>query len=256
MPSTAMIKESMTDTEKKVVKPYNKSDKTKKEEVAEMFDNISERYDFLNHFLSLGIDKLWRKRAVKLLKPLKPKRIIDLATGTGDFAIAALKLNPEKIVGVDISDGMLEKGRIKMKKRGVEQTVEMINGDSEDLPFEDNYFDALTVGFGVRNYENLEKGLAEMLRVIRPGGMAVILEFSKPKKFPVKQLFNFYSKRIIPILGKSISKDDAAYAYLPESVEAFPEGKDFLDILEKVGYKNVKAKPVSGGIATIYTGLK
>jgi demethylmenaquinone methyltransferase/2-methoxy-6-polyprenyl-1,4-benzoquinol methylase len=246
----------MTETQKKVVKPYNKADKTKKEEVAEMFDNISERYDFLNHFLSLGIDKLWRKKAVKLLKPLKPKKIIDLATGTGDFAIAALKLNPDEIKGVDISDGMLEKGRIKMKKKGVENIIEMINGDSEDLPFEDNYFDALTVGFGVRNYENLEKGLSEMLRVIRPGGKAVILEFSKPKKFPIKQLFNFYSKRIIPILGKSISKDSSAYAYLPESVEAFPEGQDFVDILEKVGYKSVEAKPVSGGIATIYNGVK
>lgn len=221
-----------------------------------MFDNISERYDFLNHFLSLGIDKLWRKKAVKMLKPLQPKKIIDLATGTGDFAIAALKLNPQEIKGIDISDGMLEKGRIKMKKRGVEEIIEMINGDSEDLPFEDNYFDALTVGFGVRNYENLEKGLAEMLRVIRPGGKAVILEFSKPKKFPIKQLFNFYSKRVIPFLGKSISKDKSAYAYLPESVEAFPEGQDFLAILTKIGYKNVEAKPVSGGIATIYMGEK
>lgn len=246
----------MTETQKKVVKPYNNSDKTKKEEVAEMFDNISSRYDFLNHFLSLGIDKLWRKKAIKLLKPLQPKRIIDLATGTGDFAIAALKLNPDKIIGVDISDGMLEKGRLKMKKKGVENIIDMINGDSEDLPFDDNYFDALTAGFGVRNYENLEKGLSEMLRVIRPGGKAVILEFSKPKKFPIKQLFNFYSKRIIPVLGKTISKDSSAYAYLPESVEAFPEGKGFLEILEKVGYKEVEAQPVSGGIATIYIGVK
>lgn len=246
----------MSEEVKKVVKPYNTADKSKKEEVAEMFDNISAKYDFLNHFLSLGIDKLWRKKAVKMLKPLQPQRIIDLATGTGDFAIAALKLNPAEVVGVDISNGMLEKGRIKMKNRNVDHIVKMINGDSENLPFEDNYFDALTVGFGVRNYENLEKGLAEMLRVIRPGGMAVILEFSKPKKFPIKQLFNFYSKRIIPFLGKTISKDNSAYAYLPESVEAFPEGKDFTDILEKLGYKEVKAKPVSGGIATIYTGTK
>lgn len=246
----------MTETQKKVVKPYNKSDKTKKEEVAEMFDNISGRYDFLNHFLSLGIDKLWRKKAVRILKPLRPKKIIDLATGTGDFAIAALKLNPDEIKGIDISDGMLEMGRVKMKKRGVQEIIEMVNGDSEDLPYDDDYFDALTVGFGVRNYENLEKGLAEMLRVIRPGGKAIILEFSKPKKFPVKQLFNFYSKRIIPILGKTISKDSSAYAYLPESVEAFPEGQEFLDILSKIGYKNVEARPVSGGIATIYIGEK
>jgi demethylmenaquinone methyltransferase/2-methoxy-6-polyprenyl-1,4-benzoquinol methylase len=243
-------------TTKQEVKPYKSSDKSKKEEVAEMFNNISARYDFLNHFLSLGIDKLWRKKAVKMLLDVKPKRILDLATGTGDFAIALLKLNPEEIIGADISDGMLEHGRVKMKKRGVENIIQMINADSENLPFEDGYFDALTVGFGVRNYENLEQGLSEMLRVLRKDGKAVILEFSKPKKFPIKQLFGFYSKRIIPCLGKKISKDDAAYAYLPESVEAFPEGQDFLDILTKVGYKNVQARTVSGGIATIYTGEK
>jgi demethylmenaquinone methyltransferase/2-methoxy-6-polyprenyl-1,4-benzoquinol methylase len=243
-------------TTKQELKPYKSSDKSKKEEVAEMFNNISARYDFLNHFLSLGIDKLWRKKAVKMLRDVKPKRILDLATGTGDFAIALLKLKPEEIIGADISDGMLEHGRVKMKKRGVENIIQMINADSENLPFEDGYFDALTVGFGVRNYENLEQGLSEMLRVLRKDGKAVILEFSKPKKFPIKQLFGFYSKRIIPFLGKKISKDDAAYAYLPESVEAFPEGQDFLDILTKVGYKNVQARTVSGGIATIYTGEK
>lgn len=243
-------------TEKKVVKPYYKDDKSKKEEVAEMFDNISAKYDFLNHFMSMGIDHLWRKRAINMLKASQPKKIIDLATGTGDFALAALKLNPDKVVGVDISNGMLEKGREKMKKRGKEDIISMIYGDSEDLPFKDNEFDALTVGFGVRNYENLEKGLAEMLRVINHGGTAVILEFSKPKKFPVKQFFGFYSKYIIPMLGKTISKDSSAYEYLPESVAAFPEGQDFLDILNKVGYKNTKARMVSGGIATIYTGIK
>ncbi len=246
----------MSAKEKKIVKPYNKSDQSKKEEVAEMFDNISERYDFLNHFLSLGIDKLWRKKAIKLLKPLRPKKIIDLATGTGDFAIEALKLNPDQVVGVDISNGMLEQGRIKMKKRGVDNIISMEYGDSEDLPFEDGTFDALTVGFGVRNYENLEKGLGEMLRVLNEGGMAVILEFSKPKKFPVKQVFGFYSKYIIPLLGKSISKDASAYSYLPESVQAFPEGQAFKEILEKVGYRDVRSKLVSGGIATIYYGVK
>src|SRR5690554_6593157 len=243
-------------TEKKSVKPYNKLDRSKKEEVAEMFDNISEKYDFLNHFLSLGIDHLWRKKAIKMLKPKAPKKIIDLATGTGDFALAALKLEPTKVVGVDISNGMLEKGREKIKKIGKEHIITMVNGDSENLPFEDNEFDALTVGFGVRNYENLEKGLGEMLRVIAPGGKAIILEFSKPKKFPVKQFFGFYSKFIIPMLGKTISKDSSAYEYLPESVAAFPEGQDFLDILERVGYKNTSARMVSGGIATIYTGVK
>jgi demethylmenaquinone methyltransferase/2-methoxy-6-polyprenyl-1,4-benzoquinol methylase len=242
--------------ESKVVKPYSSADKSKKEEVAEMFDNISGKYDFLNHFLSLGIDKLWRKKAIKMLREIEPKKIIDLATGTGDFAIAALKLNPTEVAGVDISEGMLAKGRIKMKKRKVDNIISMNYGDSENLPFEDGYFDALTVGFGVRNYENLEKGLSEMLRVLRKDGRAVILEFSKPKNFPIKQLFNFYSKRVIPFLGKMISKDKRAYAYLPESVEAFPEGQDFLDILTKVGYKNVRAKKVSGGIATIYIGEK
>ena len=242
--------------ESKTVKPYNKNESSKKEEVAEMFDNISKRYDFLNHFLSLGIDKLWRKRAIKVLGEISPKRILDMATGTGDFAIAALKLNPEEVIGVDISQGMLDVGIEKMKRKGVDGIVRMKLGDSENLPFEDHYFDGLTVGFGVRNYENLEKGLGEMLRVIRPEGKTIILEFSKPKKFPVKHLFNFYSKHIIPFLGKKISKDGRAYEYLPESVAAFPEGNDFMEIMRKVGYKNVKARKVSGGIATIYSGDK
>jgi demethylmenaquinone methyltransferase/2-methoxy-6-polyprenyl-1,4-benzoquinol methylase len=191
-----------------------------------------------------------------MLREIQPKKILDLATGTGDFAIASLKLNPTEIVGMDISDGMLEVGRVKMKKNGYDSIISMRNGDSENLPFEDNYFDALTVGFGVRNYENLEKGLAEMLRVVRPGGKLVILEFSKPKKFPVKQYYAFHSKYIIPFFGKRISKDSSAYAYLPESVAAFPEGKNFENILVKLGYKDVKAKLVSGGIATIYSGIK
>lgn len=245
----------MTENSKNV-KPYYSEDKSKKEEVAEMFNNISGRYDFLNHFLSLGIDKLWRKKAVKELKEVSPKRILDIATGTGDFAISSLRLNPEEVVGVDISQGMLDVGAQKMKKKGVAHIVKMQLGDSENLQFEDNTFDGITVGFGVRNFENLEKGLRDMLRVLRPGGKAVILEFSKPKKFPVKQTFGFYSKRVIPLLGGSISKDKRAYAYLPESVEAFPEGKAFVDIMKKVGYNSIKAIPVSGGIATIYTGLK
>lgn len=238
------------------VKPYGKDDASKKEEVAEMFNNISKKYDFLNHFLSLGIDKIWRRKAVKKLKAIEPKKILDLATGTGDFAIALLKLNPTEIVGMDISSGMLEVGKTKMIKRKVDDIISMRLGDSEDLPFEDGYFDALTVGFGVRNYENLEKGLSEMLRVLRPGGKAVILEFSKPKKFPVKQYYAFHSKYIIPFFGKRISKDTKAYEYLPESVAAFPEGKDFENILTKLGYKNVEAQLVSGGIATIYSGIK
>ena len=240
---------------KKTVKPYN-SQKSKKEEVEQMFDNISAKYDFLNHFLSLGIDKLWRRKAVKELRLTQPKKILDIATGTGDFAIANLKLNPEEIVGIDISNGMLDVGRQKMIKRNVDHIVTMKQADSEALPFDEGYFDGLTVGFGVRNFENLEKGLSEMLRVLRPGGKAVILEFSKPKVFPIKQAFGFYSKYVIPILGKNISKDEKAYAYLPESVAAFPEGKDFMDILTKLNYKNVSSTTVSGGIATIYTGIK
>jgi len=242
--------------ERKVVKPYNNESSSKKEEVAEMFNNISKRYDFLNHFLSLGIDKIWRKKAIKQLREIEPKKILDIATGTGDFAIAAMKLKPTEVIGVDISKGMLDVGIEKMKRKGLDDVIQMRIGDSEQLPFEDGYFDALTVGFGVRNYENLEKGLTDMLRVLRPGGKAIILEFSKPKKFPMKQLFGFYSKRIIPFFGKRISKDERAYAYLPESVAAFPEGKAFTGILEKIGYTKVSAKTVSGGIATIYSGVK
>ncbi len=238
------------------VKPYGDASKSKKEEVAEMFNNISAKYDFLNHFLSLGIDKLWRKKAVKMLRSVHPTRILDIATGTGDFALESLVLKPTQIVGLDISSGMLEHGRVKMKKKGVDHIITMQQGDSEDIPYEDNYFDGLTVGFGVRNFENLEKGLGEMLRVVRPGGKLIILEFSKPKKFPIKQLFAFYSNNIIPILGKSISKDSNAYTYLPESVAAFPEGKDFENILAKVGYKDISSTLVSGGIATIYAGTK
>lgn len=243
-------------SDKKVVMPYGRENKSKKEEVAEMFNNISAKYDFLNHFLSLGIDKLWRKKAVKQLQPIAPKRILDIATGTGDFALELLSLKPNEIVGLDISEGMLQVGREKMKKRKVDNIISMVLGDSENLPFEDGHFDAITVGFGVRNFENLEKGLSEMLRVIRPGGKIIILEFSKPKKFPVKQAFGFYSKYIIPFFGKNISKDEKAYAYLPESVAAFPEGESFMAILRKLGYQDVQGKTVSGGIATIYSGGK
>ncbi len=238
------------------VKPYNKEESSKKEEVEEMFDNISGKYDFLNHFLSLGIDKIWRKKAIKLLKPFQPKVIMDMATGTGDFAIEALKLNPERVVGVDLSNGMLEVGRKKMKKKSVDNIIEMVQGDSENLTYEDNTFDAFTVGFGVRNFQNLEAGLSEMLRVLKPGGVGLVLEFSKPKKFPVKQYFAFHSRYVIPTIGKAISKDKAAYSYLPESVAAFPEGQDFVDIMTKVGYRDIKSKKVGGGIATIYYGLK
>ena len=239
----------------KVVKPYD-SGQSKKEEVAQMFNNISANYDFLNHFLSLGIDHLWRKRAVKQLQKQQPKVLLDLATGTGDFAIACLKLKPEKIIGMDISSGMLEVGKLKMKKRAFDNIIDMQLGDSENMPFADHTFDAITVGFGVRNYENLEKGLGEMLRVLKPGGQAVILEFSKPKAFPIKQLFGFYSKVLIPLFGKYISKDERACTYLPESVAAFPEGAAFVAVLEKVGYQTSEPIRLSGGIASIYIGTK
>jgi demethylmenaquinone methyltransferase/2-methoxy-6-polyprenyl-1,4-benzoquinol methylase len=238
-----------------MVKPYE-SDKTKKEEVALMFNNIAHKYDFLNHFFSLGIDFLWRKKAIRLLKKNSPKSVLDLATGTADFAIAARKLKPNRIVGADISKGMVDIGKIKVKKKNLQDLITLEIGDSENLRFEDNEFDALTVGFGVRNYGDLKKGLGEMLRVVKPGGNLAILEFSKPTKFPVKQAFSFYFKYIMPVLGNWLAKDQAAYTYLPESVQAFPSGQDFVDILSEVGYKNVKVYPLSGGIASIYFGEK
>jgi demethylmenaquinone methyltransferase/2-methoxy-6-polyprenyl-1,4-benzoquinol methylase len=240
----------------KIVKPYGDDRTSKKQEVATMFNNISAKYDFLNHFLSLGIDKLWRRRAIKELKSLKPKRMLDIATGTGDFALEALKINPHNIIGVDISEGMLKVGMEKMKIKEVDHIISLRLGDSENLPFENEVFDAITVGFGVRNFENLEKGLSEMLRVLKPGGKAVVLEFSKPKSFPIKQLFSFYSNYFIPFFGKLFSKDQRAYSYLPESVKVFPEGQAFRDILIQVGFENVASFTVSGGIATIYSGTK
>lgn len=238
------------------VVPYKNQNSTKKEQVAAMFDNISAKYDFLNHFLSLGIDKSWRKKAIKLLQANQPKVILDVATGTGDFAIEALKLNPEKVIGIDISKGMLAKGLEKVKKRNLDERIELIYGDSENIPFEENHFDAITVAFGVRNFENLEQGLSEIKRVLKPGGKAMILEFSKPKKFPIKQVYNFYFHRLLPLLGNTISKDNAAYTYLPESVDAFPEGKEFELILEKLGFKLNNTVPQFFGIASIYQAIK
>ena len=238
------------------VVPYKDETATKKEQVARMFDNISHRYDFLNHFLSLGIDKGWRKKAITLLKPAQPKILLDVATGTGDFAIQALSLKPDKIIGVDISAGMLDVGRKKMDKRGIAHIIEMIQADSEKLPFEQNKFDAVTVAFGVRNFENLEMGLKEIWRVMKPGALLAVLEFSRPKRFPFKQGYNFYFKTILPKIGSWISRDKAAYSYLPESVEAFPDGEDFLAILKEVGFKNVSCKPLTFGISSIYIAQK
>lgn len=221
-----------------------------------MFDSISGNYDFLNHFLSLGIDIRWRKKAVKLLADGKPKLILDVATGTGDFAVETLKLNPDQVIGVDISAGMLEVGRKKMKDRGYDHKIDLRLGDSENLPFEENKFDAVIVAFGVRNFENLEKGLAEMLRVLKPGGRMVVLEFSKPRMFPFKQLYNFYFNFILPKIGRLISRDPAAYTYLPESVQAFPDGEEFTKILDRLGFNQTSCKSLTFGVSSLYTGIK
>lgn len=238
------------------VLPYKDLNTSKKDQVATMFDNISHKYDFLNHFLSAGIDIYWRKRAIKLLKSHQPKLILDIATGTGDFAIEALKLSPDKIIGVDISAGMLKYGKEKIIKLGLEDKIELMLGDSEKLQFEDNTFDAITVSFGVRNFENLEIGLTDMFRVLKPGGKAVVLEFSKPTSFPMKQLYSFYFKNILPVLGKLFSKDNTAYTYLPESVNAFPDGNDFLKVFEKSGFIKTKCITLTFGISSIYIGEK
>jgi len=221
-----------------------------------MFNNIAHRYDFLNHFLSAGIDYRWRKKAIKIIGQKHPKAILDVATGTGDLAIAALKINPENIIGVDIAEDMLAVGRNKLNTKDPNHIITLEKGDSENLRFEDASFDAVMVAFGVRNFEDLEKGLAEMYRVLNNDGQVMILEFSKPKSFPVKQFYAFYFKYILPSLGRMISGDQGAYTYLPESVSEFPDGENFLKILQKVGFKQVAHKPLTFGIASIYTGIK
>jgi demethylmenaquinone methyltransferase/2-methoxy-6-polyprenyl-1,4-benzoquinol methylase len=241
----------------KTITPYQNEQATKKQQVADMFNNISKTYDFLNHFLSLGIDIIWRKMAINELKQDEPKLILDVATGTGDFAFEALTiLKPEKIIGVDISQGMLDIAKQKIAKRNLSGSFEVKLGDSEKLPFDDNGFDAVTVAYGVRNFENLEKGMDDILRVLKPNGKVVVLEFSKPKTFPVKQLYSFYFNYVTPGIGKLFSKDSRAYSYLPESVAAFPDGKDFTALMDKVGFKNTKSKPLAFGICSIYTGIK
>lgn len=239
-----------------MVVPYKDQEKGKKEQVADMFNAISPKYDFLNHLLSGGIDIIWRKKAIRLLKNKGIKSILDIATGTGDFAIEALKINPEKITGVDISEGMLAYGKEKIKKMGLENIIQLQKGDSEKLPFSDNNFDAVIVSFGVRNFENLEKGLSDMFRVTKKGGYCLVLEFSNPRKFPMKQLYSIYSNYFLPLMGRLISKDPAAYTYLPESVQAFPDGPTFLDIFNKVGFSDTKWIPMTGGICSIYLGQK
>lgn len=238
-----------------IVTPYKDTLKSKKEQVAEMFDNIAPKYDMLNHILSFGIDKLWRRKAINILKKNNPKIILDVATGTGDFAIAACRIKPSKIIGIDISKEMLLKGRKKIKKKKF-SCIELQEGDSENITFENNFFDAATVAFGVRNFENLDNGLKEIVRVLKPGGIVIILEFSKPIKFPFKQFYSFYSYTLLPLMGRIISKDKTAYTYLPDSINEFPHGKDFLNILVQAGLKNVKQIPLTFGIASIYTGNK
>lgn len=238
------------------ITPYKDSSLGKKEQVAQMFDNISGNYDNLNRVISFGIDTKWRKKVLKIVSDKQPKIILDIATGTGDLAILMTQTNAEKIIGLDISAGMLEVGKKKVEEKKLSGTIDLVLGDSEKIPFEDNYFDAITVGFGVRNFENLEKGFAEILRVLKPNGVFVILETSVPDKTPYKQGYKFYSKNILPIIGKLFSKDNSAYGYLSESAAAFPYGEALNNILRKIGFIDVIAMPQTFGVATIYSASK
>ena len=241
----------------KVVKPYGKEEDNKKKQVSRMFNRIAPYYDFLNRLLSLGIDTIWRKKAIRKLGAQQPKVILDVATGTADLALEiSRQLSPEKIIGVDISNQMLEIGRQKIAKRQLSPLIELIEGDSENLPFESNTFDAVTVAFGVRNFENLEKGLEEIRRVLKSDGQLVVLEFSKPRIFPFKQLFNLYFKYILPFIGRFTSKDPGAYRYLYDSVQAFPDGNKFVEVLENTGFKSIECTPLSLGICSVYSGRK
>ncbi|RXJ46077.1 bifunctional demethylmenaquinone methyltransferase/2-methoxy-6-polyprenyl-1,4-benzoquinol methylase UbiE [Gelidibacter gilvus] len=238
------------------VKPYKDSQLNKKEQVTKMFDTISKEYDGLNRVISFGIDVKWRKKVVAIIAKTQPKRILDIATGTGDLAINLAETDAEEIIGLDISDGMLEVGRKKITDKKLDNKIKMTLGDSENLPFEDNSFDAITVAFGVRNFEDLEKGLSEILRVLKPNGTFVILETSVPIKTPFKQGYKFYSKYILPTIGKVFSKDRVAYSYLSESASVFPYGEALNNILRQIGFTNVKDLPQTFGVATIYTATK
>jgi demethylmenaquinone methyltransferase / 2-methoxy-6-polyprenyl-1,4-benzoquinol methylase len=232
-----------------------KSDK--KAAVTTMFNSIAGSYDFLNHFLSFGIDRMWRRRAIRIISgEFTNPEILDVATGTGDLSIAAIKAEPLRITGIDISDGMLDIGRNKIIRKGLSDRIRLIKGDSESLPFEDNTFDVAMVAFGVRNFEDPFKGLSEMKRVVRSGGMVLVLEFSKPVKFPFSQLYKFYFLKIVPLIGRLFSKNARAYKYLPESVMQFPDNERFMGLMIKAGLSSVKQKRISFGIASIYTGLK
>ncbi len=239
------------------VVPYQHSQLEKKEQVADMFNSIAYRYDFLNRFLSAGIDVWWRKKAIAQLKELAPKNILDVATGTADVALLTWQmLKPDKITGIDISEGMLDLGRKKIEKLGLSEKIVLQTGDSEVIRFADNYFDAITVAYGVRNFQNLEKGLKEMYRVVKPGGKLVVLEFSKADAGILSALFNFYMNRVTPAIGKIFSKNKEAYQYLNDSVQAFPEGQTFLNIMHEAGFTQTHLKKLSFGICTIYCGSK
>lgn len=240
----------------KKITPYNDSSRTKKEQVTEMFDTISENYDGLNRVISFGIDVKWRKKVVALVSKIKPNRILDVATGTGDLAINLTKTGASEIVGLDISAGMLAVGRHKIDDQQLQQTITMVQGDSENLPYDDQHFDAITVAFGVRNFENLEKGLSEIYRVLKSGGIFVVLETSVPTKTPYKQGYSFYCSKILPLIGKTFSKDKSAYSYLSESAASFPHGEAFNNILKKIGFIEIKDRPQTFGVATIYTATK
>ena len=238
------------------IKPYRDSAAGKKEQIATMFDRIAPKYDFLNHTLSLGIDKLWRRKAIRLISKYHPETILDVATGTGDFAIAALKSGAQKVTGIDISREMVLVGQEKVRKLGLEDKIELTTGDSESIQFADRTFDAATVAFGVRNFENLGKGLSELFRVLKTGGIVCILEFSKPRQPLVKLGYKFYSNTLMPWIGRKISGDSSAYTYLPESVEGFPDGEKFITFMRESGFSQIKEYRLTFGIATIYIGLK
>lgn len=247
----------MTTYQHDAVVPIKNSSTAKKKQVEEMFDDIAGKYDFLNRLLSVGIDVQWRKKAIRQLKALQPEHVLDVATGTGDMVILINKiLNPEKITGIDISNGMLEIGRKKIDKAGLKHKVELVNGDGETINFEDNSFDAVTVAFGVRNFENLEKGLKDIKRVLKPGGKLVVLEFSKPKLPVIKFFYDFYLQKFTPGVGKLISKNCTAYQYLNDSVQKFPEREGFTTILDNLGFLKTSYKTLSLGICTIYCGEK
>ena len=240
----------------KNITPYKDSTLGKKEQVTQMFDTISGNYEGLNRVISFGIDIKWRKKILNLVRAKNPKNILDIATGTGDLAILMAQTNATKIIGLDISSGMLEVGKKKILDKKLENKIEMIVGDSENMPFPDNHFDAITVSFGIRNFETLDKGLAEILRVLKPNGIFVILETSNPTKTPYKQGYKFYTKNILPIIGKLFSKDDVAYGYLSESASVFPFGEALNNILRKIGFIEVQDMPQTFGVATIYTASK